>query len=228
VCDRDGSNPVQLSSFGGPATGSPHWSPDSRHIIFDSRASGHADLYIVNVDGGQLRRFVTGTPNALAPSWSANGSWIYFATQQPDAIWKVPAEGGTAVRLTKEGRYDPKVSADGTRVFYVVGEHQGARISEQIWSVPTAGGDERLETVMTTNASWAPVQGGIYFIEDAFSGSPGRLTFFDFSNRHVHKVAELQRGGFPGDLGISPDGRTIFYSQLDKIVADIMLVEPFR
>ena len=228
VCDRDGSNPVQVTSFGGPLTGSPHWSPDSRRIIFDSRASGHAELYIVNADGGQLRRFSTGTPNASGPFWSANGRWIYFGTEQPYAIWKVPVEGGAAVRLTKEGRYDPKESADGTRVFYFVGEHEAANLSVQIWSVPSAGGDERRETEMTTDASWAPAQGG-YFIDDNGSRSPGRLSFFNFATRHVQKLAELEgSAGFKGDLGISPDGRTIFYSQMDKIVADIMLVEGFR
>jgi Tol biopolymer transport system component/DNA-binding winged helix-turn-helix (wHTH) protein len=228
VCDRDGSNPVQVTSFGGPATGSPHWSPDSGRIIFESR---NAELYIVNVDGGQLRRFSTGTPNALSPFWSADGRWIYFATQRPDAIWKVPVEGGAAVRLTKEGGYDPKESADGTRVFYVVRD-KGAKLSEQIWSVPTEGGEERYE-VMTTNARWAPAQGGIYFLDDADSGSPGRLSFFDFATRHVQKLAELGTGAyFPAylSMGISPDGRAIFYSQVDKnnFVADIMLVEGYQ
>jgi len=37
VCNSDGSNPVQLTSLGGPPAGSPHWSPDGRSIAFDSR-----------------------------------------------------------------------------------------------------------------------------------------------------------------------------------------------
>ena len=139
------------------------------------------------------------------------------------------AEGGAAVRLTKEGRYDPKESADGTRVFYVAGDQEKKNYTEQIWSVPTDGGDERYETAMTTYASWAPAKGGIYFLDGAVSGSPGHLSFFNFAARHFQKLAELDPGaGFPGDLGISPDGRAIFYSQMDEITADIMLVEGFR
>jgi Tol biopolymer transport system component/DNA-binding winged helix-turn-helix (wHTH) protein len=218
VCERDGSNPVQVSSFGGPVTRTPRWSPDSRRIVFDSSASGNAELYIVNADGGQLRRLSTGTPNASEPFWSADGRWIYFSTHRPDAIWKVRAEGGAAVRLTKEHRYNPQESADGTRVFYLAGDRE-------IWSVLTDGGDERHETVMPTDASWAPAQGGFYFL----NGASRRISFFDFATRHVQKVVELESDtAFPGNMSVSPDGRTLFYSKIDKAFADIMLVEGFR
>jgi len=52
VCDRDASNPVQLTFFGGSRIGRTSWSPDSRRIVFDLRASGNAELYIVNGDEG--------------------------------------------------------------------------------------------------------------------------------------------------------------------------------
>jgi dipeptidyl aminopeptidase/acylaminoacyl peptidase len=53
VCDSDGSNPVQLTAFGGPLTGTSRWSPDARQIAFDSRAEGrHADIYVIKAEGG--------------------------------------------------------------------------------------------------------------------------------------------------------------------------------
>ena len=53
VCDRDASNPVQLTSFGGPSIGEPRWSPDSRQIVFDLRpSSGKAELYFDEPRGG--------------------------------------------------------------------------------------------------------------------------------------------------------------------------------
>jgi hypothetical protein len=45
---------------------------------------------------------------------------------------------------------------------------------------------------MTTDASWAPAQGGIYFIDNNGSGSSGRLSFFNFATWHVQKLAELE------------------------------------
>src|SRR5262249_26517543 len=35
VCDRDGSNAIQLTSLGAFSL-DPHWSPDSQHVVFDS------------------------------------------------------------------------------------------------------------------------------------------------------------------------------------------------
>src|SRR4029077_21113265 len=106
VCDRDGSNPVQVSSFErvsgkptwSPVSRRPQWSPDSHRIVFSSNASGRAELYIVNSDGSQLHRLPTGTKNAVASFWSADGRWIYFeshwglqagSSQESAAIWKV-------------------------------------------------------------------------------------------------------------------------------------------
>src|SRR2546421_12606410 len=51
VSDSDGSNAIQLSSFGIRMTGSPHWSPDGNLIAFDSRAGGEANIYIVDPHG---------------------------------------------------------------------------------------------------------------------------------------------------------------------------------
>jgi Tol biopolymer transport system component len=233
--DRDGSNPARVSSLAGVHE-RPHWSQDSRQIVFTSSASGKAELYVVNADGGGLRRLPTGTPNASGPFWSADGRWIYFGThplgtsELATAIWKMPAEGGSAVRLTREGRYDPQESPDGARIFYVVAHHNGAKLSEEIWSMPVNGGDERRETPMVTNASWAPAQRGIYFLDGVDVGlRRGRLRFFDFATQHLETLVELEPGAvFPGDMSISRDGRTIFYAEIDNRAADIMLVEGFR
>ena len=139
MCDRDGSNPVQLSSFGGPQIGTTSWSPDSRRIVFDSRASSNAELYLVDVAGGPPKRFPTGTVNASNPFWSADGHWIYFNTERPDAIWKAAVEGGAAIRLTGEGRSFPQESVEGTRLYFYRNE-DGRR---EAWSASVNGGDER-------------------------------------------------------------------------------------
>jgi Tol biopolymer transport system component len=51
VCDSDGSNAQQLTSFGGPLTGTPRWSPDGKQIVFDSRVGGEANVYVIDANG---------------------------------------------------------------------------------------------------------------------------------------------------------------------------------
>ena len=224
ICDRDGSSPLQLTSFGGPPTGLARWSPDSRRIVFESGVSGHGGLYIMSANGGRPQRLATGTPNAVSPFWSADGSWIYFNTERPDAVWKVPAEGGVAVRLTKEGRSYPQESADGKRVFYVVGAER-----KELWSVSVNGGDEHREEGVPSfedGESWTSAQNGIYFV----GGPPFHpsLNYFDFAARHVkvwelHSVIMVCCG-----IAVSRNNDTLLFSGIDHAESDIMLVEGFQ
>lgn len=50
LTEGDGSNPLQLTSIGGPTTGSPRFSPDNRRIVFDSRPEGNADIFIIHTE----------------------------------------------------------------------------------------------------------------------------------------------------------------------------------
>ena len=224
ICDRDGSSPLQLTSFGGPPTGTPRWSPDSHQIVFESGVSGHSELYVVSANGGPPQRLATGTPNAVSPFWSAEGRWIYFGTARPDAVWKIPAGGGVAVRLTKEGTHYPQESADGKRVFYVLG---GERY--ELWSVSVNGADEHREDGMpsfVSETSWTPAQNGIYFID----GPPSHLSvnYFDFAARHV-KVWELHSMTLVCcGIAVSRNNETLLFTGIDHLESDIMLVEGFQ
>jgi len=224
VCDRDTSNPLQLTFFGGPQIGAPSWSPDSRRIAFDLRASGNAELYIVNVDGGPPKRLSTGTPNASDPYWSADGRGIYFSTEPPDAIWKVPVEGGAAVRLTGEGkgRFAPHEAMDGTRVFFSKVESGHGRA----WSASVNGSDERPVTGIPADVGWVPASNGTYFI----NGDPRHyaLNHFDLIAQRVRKVADLPGLFTIWGANLSPDGHTFLFSGIEHSEGDIVLVDGFR
>jgi Tol biopolymer transport system component/DNA-binding winged helix-turn-helix (wHTH) protein len=235
-CDRDGSNPIQLSFLNSPAdrattsptsSGTPRWSPDGHHIVFDSRASGHAELYVVDADGGPPRRLTTGTSTALAPFWSADGRSIYFSTEQPAGVWKVSSAGGTAVRVTKGRGYYPQESADGQRVFYVAGAN-----GNEIWSVAVNGGSERREEGMPVlspglGTAWTPVQNGIYFVDGTASNFS--IVYFDLEARRLHRVCALPEVQFVwGGITVSKSGDTLLYAGVDHGESDIVLAEGFN
>ena len=52
------------------------------------------------------------------------------------------------------------------------------------------------------------------------------LTVYEFATGKTSKIRTMERP--VGELTVSPDSRTILYTQLDETGSDLMLVENFR
>jgi len=64
-----GSNPRPLTSGQGDNQ-SAAWSPDGRHLAFQSNRNGRWQVFIMSVDGLTTTRVTQGTTEATSPSWS--------------------------------------------------------------------------------------------------------------------------------------------------------------
>jgi acetylornithine deacetylase/succinyl-diaminopimelate desuccinylase-like protein len=227
MCRSDGSDLVQLTRFNS-VSGTPRWSPDGQQIAFDSGAGGNADIYIVESRGGPPRRLTSEPSHEIVPSWSRDGRWIYFASNRSGSgqVWKMPAAGGPAVQVTRHGGFAAFESPDG-RFLY---DAKGLTVPG-LWRIPTNGGEET-EVISSLEAGywgdWAVVEGGIYYL-DTTTTKPA-IAFFDFTTHRTTRVFDLENPparSAPG-LAVSPDKKTILYTQLDALNSDIMLVENFR
>ncbi len=227
VCDADGMNPSQLTSFAGPDVGSARWSPDGKRIAFDSTAAGQRDIYIVDADGGKPRRLTEGTSDEVRPSWSRDGNWVYFGSNRTGdwQLWKKPAEGrGEAVQVTRLGGREGFESLDGSFVYYT----KGFGIPG-IWKIPVAGGDETLVFAEPLQGLWAMIDKGLYFVNLNATPHP-TIEFYNFATSRSTKVATVEKDlqlVYPS-LAVSPDGRSLLYVQTDRLESDIMVVENFH
>jgi Tol biopolymer transport system component len=230
VCNSDGSNPVQLTSFRGPNVTTPRWSPDGGRIAFDSDAEGgEFDIWVIGVDGGKPVRMTTHPANDGNPSWSRDGRWLYFdsARTGEQQVWKMPAEGGDAIQVTRDGGYAPLESPDGKFLYYT--KNLGATT---LWRFPVDGGQAtKVLEDLSTYLNLAILDNGIYFVplQDAVAGHS--IQFLNLATNQIRPVANFETplgSRAEGGLAVSPDGRWILYSKTDRIGAELRIVENFH
>jgi len=227
TCDRDGLNPVEVTSFNESTVGSPRWSPDNESIAFDSPKAGNWDIYVIGAGGGAVRQLTAGPSNNARPSWSRDGRWIYFASDRTGdwQVWKAPAQGGAASQVTHHGGREAFESFDGKFVYYT------RRGSAGIWKEPVEGGEESLLLDQGVQDFWAVSKEGIYF-SDADSSGSLVLKLYRFATRQVRIVKEFSKDT-KLDIGstvfsVSPDGQWILYTELEHLGSNLMLMENYR
>ena len=228
VSDADGSNPKLLHSEEGTHAGVPSWSPDSQRIAFNWNPEEQFDIYVISASGGKPLQLTTDPADDQWPSWSRDGQWVYFASRRSgrQEIWKISAAGGPAVQITRQGGFLAVESPDAEQLYYI--KRQGGLA---LWKVPVSGGEETRVSESVFNFS--VVERGVYFIPRLNPDDPeenASLQFLDFASNKAEAVASLpappdQIG--PG-LAVSPDERTILYTQVDNSGSDLMLIEGFQ
>jgi TolB protein len=115
VMDADGTNLLQVTQVGttpdqlGYEDYSPIWSPSGKRFAFqryDPHRDKHA-IFIVGVDGADLRRITPWNRDAAEPDWSPDHHWIAFRThEESDEVGDIGLvhPNGKALHLITSGR----------------------------------------------------------------------------------------------------------------------------
>jgi Tol biopolymer transport system component len=139
VINSDGSNLKRLTF---PRKGyyddRPDWSPDGTKIVFNSGKGGDDnwadwDIYVMDSDGGNIKKLTDNPAQDFSPCWSPDGSKIAFVSRRDNPnsdIYVMNVDGSNQKRITngQEPVYDtPSWSPDGKLMAFrrvVGGENQ--------------------------------------------------------------------------------------------------------
>ena len=91
------------------AVGAAAWSPVSNQILFIRAAHGHAQQWLVDSDGGNLRKVIDA---GVWASWSPDGRFIYYVALRNGHFWieKVSPGGGPPVVVRTDDAVAPALS----------------------------------------------------------------------------------------------------------------------
>ena len=222
IANRDGSNPLQVTSMGGAQCANPQWSPDGRTILFDSRRTGSADLYLLQPENGRLSRLTDHPGYEGEARWSRDGRWIYFGSNRTgrDEVWRIPAAGGVPTQVTRQGGIAAVESRDGY-LYYA----KDAPSPRSIWRVPIGGGAEvRVVGGLSYSSNFAVGARGLYFVAVNDPPDGPSVDFFDFSTRKRSTLVRLDKRFWFG-ITLSPDERSLVFPLVDTAGSNLMLVD---
>jgi len=198
------------------------WSPDGQRIAFYSDRTGKLELWAINRDGGGLRQ-LTQSPGAHYPVWSPDGRRMAFSTHSPNGAfvfdisraWE--AQTPQALPAIPDATQSFEVwdwSPDGR---WLAGQKHRADLSHAGIGVHELGSD-RIDW-LTDFGEWPVFVGGGRRVLFSFQGS---LFIIDRASGERREVMALPQGSL-GSVGLSPDGRTIYFTRM-AAEADIWMM----
>ena len=111
------------------------WTPDGR-IVYDSQASGSADIWIMDADGTNQKQLTNSAYQNYASTVSPDGRYVLFHSNRTGTwqIWRANIDGSNPLQLTESDSEAnlPQVSPDSHWVVY--------RCDGMICKVPIEGG----------------------------------------------------------------------------------------
>jgi len=219
-----------LFSKEGGTAGSATWSPDGKWIAFDARTkNAAADLWIAPSAGGEAHLLVGQQGESITPCFDPQSRWIYFTSSRTGSLqlFRIALDGGPATQITQGGAFTCQCSQDGRYIYYLKTRNDG-----EIWRLELESNREEPVVSEMKSRNWKVLRDGIYMLDSHANsqiGTAARVAdarFYRFATRRIEDLGfrTLKPVSYLG-IDLSPDGKWVYYSQVDSLQNELYLVE---
>ncbi len=209
----------------------PLYSPDGKRLAFLSNRDGAANVYVLELASGALRRLTYSDSAEILDGWSRDSEFVYFSSAGGDVagmmdIYRVRGSGGTPVKVSADryaSEFHGAASPDGKKLLFVargVGATQWWRKGRshldesEIWLLDEAAAvkDQMLlgRGAKQLWPQWMPDGKSFYFVSDRNGGQ---------QNVHVYTLGKGERAVTSFTSGrvlypsLSNDGKTLVFER---------------
>jgi Tol biopolymer transport system component len=203
-------------------------SPDGTRVAIIVRQQGKLRLSMMLQDGTDARTLapsitIQSSGGHGSADWSPDGMWIAAAgtDAQGSGLFKIPVDGGAAVRLVSGQVINPAWSPDGTLIVYG-GPVVGGRVP--LLGVRPDGTRVELPDVWTGLGGghrFLPTGKGLVYMPRTQSRD---FWLLDFATNTNHALTRLGDHGVVSTFDITPDGKEIVFDRL-RDNSDIVLID---
>jgi serine/threonine-protein kinase len=105
----------------------PQVSPDGRRIVFVSNRDGDFEVFVIDINGDNLRQVTSNAVVDRIPSWSPDGRWIIFSSDTrgngSHDLYQVRPDGSELTLIYSDGKRNshPRWSADDRYIIFTGG-----------------------------------------------------------------------------------------------------------
>jgi TolB protein len=110
----------------------PFVAPDGKHVVYvRDLPDKSAELVVIDATGGDAHVVARDPEGSIMGGWTARGREVAYVTSRGDttSLWRIPVSGGTPVLMCRLAAKSLRLSNNGKRVAYSVGEWTRSRLT---------------------------------------------------------------------------------------------------
>jgi serine/threonine protein kinase/Tol biopolymer transport system component len=223
---RDGQSLEIWKGSEGALQAAPAVSADGSSVAFALRRDGKRQMQVIAADGTRLHPLSSEVDVRGTASWSPDGKWIVVAGRDRDGagLFKLPADGGSPVRIATGSFQDPVWSPLGDLIVY--GGTQVFTVMP-LMAVHPDGTSAKLPEINVQRdgerVRFLPDGKGLVYILGSTTADQD-FWLLDLGTMRSRRLTRLSNPSTMRTFDITPDGSRIVFDRLREN-SDILLID---